>query len=43
MKTPLSSFGVSALLIFSAASAVGQSDIFTKTFDAAPTNGAAHA
>ena len=39
MKT-LSIFGAAALLIFSTAAANGQTDVFTDTFDAAPTNGA---
>ncbi len=39
-KTLLSIFGITALLIFSTANANGQTDIFTDTFDAAPTNGA---
>ena len=40
MKTLLSIFAVTALLIFSTADANGQTDVFTDTFDAAPTNGA---
>ena len=40
MKTLTSIFGITALLIFSSATANGQTDIFTDTFDGAPTNGA---
>ncbi len=39
-KTLLSIFGITALLIISTADASGQTEIFTDTFDAAPTNGA---
>jgi len=40
MKTLLSSFGTAAVLLFSSAVASAQTDVFTDTFDAAPTNGA---
>ena len=40
MKTLLSTFGTATLLIFSTAVASAQTDVFTDTFDAAPTNGA---
>ena len=40
MKTLLSSFGLASLLLLTAATANGQTDVFTDTFDAAPTNGA---
>jgi hypothetical protein len=43
MKTLLASLSTAALLILSSAGANAQTEIFTDTFDAAPTNGATRA
>ena len=40
MKSLFPIFAIAALLVFSATDASGQTDVFTDTFDAAPTNGA---